>query len=511
MGIRISGKRRSVIEHMSAHPQETVLRAMIAGATKEFSPPAMSGDEPNKRDFGPEFVQPRFSPYVWMAWLEHSTRLKRCLTSQARSSVGLGIRPVVPDDIREEYRGRRNLLYDAERGRQRLKSFLKRPNSIGDPLQEVLFKAEYDLGGSGQGHLEVIENERDAGQQIVGIQHAKTVGMRAHRGGDKFCRLLRNGGKVYFRRFGDDDPDHKFIDRKTGEFFSTWPKKLPESRRGTAILRLVNYCPLDDFYGEPSAVSAVNAMATNRLEGKWNIMLLKNSAHIPMAVIAENVKLSPDTREQIEAFVQTEAKGLDNVGRILIVEPDTDTLAPNANPKLRLEPMKMGTPQDGDFLKLREANNAEIQEAVGAASVLATGNSMTRATAQIVKQLIQEQVNEPRTQCWESQLNMNVAPVISGGEAEFRIRRPKNLDDVQRAAVLGKLKDGLTAQEFRPLAAEILQTEIDADAPDYSDVLLGALSDFVKQGVQISSEKDFVESGNGVQLPLPWNSDPRQV
>lgn len=450
------------MQHDQTEGARAMVKAVVLGVKKQAESPQASADEPDHdRLFGNQFAAPRFTPRMWLQLSEHSTRLRRCMETLARNAVGLGVRAVVAPSIAAQVSGKRNLAIRATRDVQALTKFLMRPNDRRDPITEVLFKAEYDVQGCGNGYLEVVEVDREALQGVVALNHVPAADARVSVMLDKYVRIMpRSGKKIYFRRFGDPDPARRFIDRDTGQFYASWPSELPFFRRGTSIIHVKTYNPLDDYYGLPPVVSAVDAVVGNVLVGKWNLNFMHNNAHIPMVVIVENGNLSPDSLEQIDLFTSTEAKGIQNAGRVMLLQPDLDKQINGANLKIRVESVKMGIGEDASFLKFRGENDKEIQEAFGLASILlGTGDAQTRATANAAKQSTLEQVIGPRTAHWEWVLNAEVVPQVINDSVALKLRRPTNLDDLQKASVLQKLMSGLSVDDVRRQVAELAQDE----------------------------------------------------
>ena len=441
---------------------ESVIKAItIRGRNRTFSEMEGSANEKDGPYFGGSFVQPRFNPNMWVALVEQNTRLRRCCEVISRNTCGLGAKARLHPEAQTATTGRRNLRNDAHRDVEKLQRLIDNPNPVFEPITEVFFKVEFDYHASGNGFLEVVEDQRTSGEEIVSLLHVPCLNVRVHKDRSKFVRILTHTNRrIYFRRFGDDAPSRKYIDKDTGQFFEEWPAELPESRKGTALIHFKSYCPLDDYYGMPTVVPAVNSVVGNKLASTWNINFLHNNAHIPLAVVVENGNLSPDSLEQIELFLSREAKGVSNAGRIMVLQPDMDRLMQSGNLKIRLEPLKVGVNDDASFLEYKKSNATEIQECFGLSSImLGLGGAQTRATANAAKQVSVSNVIHPRAKTWEYILNSTVARNVGAGLAEIVLTRTSNLDALQEAAVIQKLLPGLTLDDVRAHAANLLQDE----------------------------------------------------
>ena len=456
-----------------------------------------SGNEPDAPAgtwFGEAFVRPFYTPHYWMDFTKFSTRLKRCIEEIARSAVGLGIEAVPAEKAQKR---RRNKDLAVDRDIEEVKRFITKPNMSFEPLAEVLYKVEYDYHGSGNGYLEVVEDGRQAGSKVVNADHVPCIGVRVNRTRDRYVRLLSNGRKIYFRRFGDPDPTHTYINRDTGEFYEEIPEGVSLSALGTSIIHYKQYCPFDDYYGQPTVVSASNAVIGNKLASIWNINFLKNNAHIPIAVVVENENLSPDSIEQIELFTSRDGSGISNVGKVMVLQPDMTKLTAGGNLKIKIEPLKVGINDDASFLEYRDSNNMEIQEAFGLSDVSIGGGGGTNATTRNVaalRQITHEHVIEPRTVYHENPLNVGIAPKIGTGMAQFRIRRAANLDALQQAGVVSKLKDVLTVNDVRRVATKLLQDEeLEPIQDELANIPITALAETMRKTTELALAETYAQ------------------
>lgn len=442
--------------------------------TKAFGGPrastaAMEGDDPRLNPmFNGQFVRPRFVPGTWMQYLELSTRLTSCIHELATASVGLGVRGI-PDPFELELLGpeeenpaknRRNALLDAAR---ELTRFCHRPNSNSWlPLSHELLQAEIDYLGSGNAYLEIAEENREAGGRVLGLAHVRCALMRTDRDRTKWVKGVSTdtydnpqsgtftfNGR-FFRVYGDPDPRRKFIDKFTGEFFSTWPKDRPEAHKGTAIIHAKSYNPLDEYYGSPAAAPALKSIIENDLQSKFMLQFLKGGTHVPILVIVEGGNLTPESSEKVEALFASDGQGVENAGRAAVIEPKISGLV-GQSAKIRVERIELGLKDLSPLLERRNANVGEILEAFRMSGVFIGGGEGGQATsrnASVLKQLSFEHAIEPRTSFWEALLSASIAPHIAKG-AVFHARRPKNLDPLQVASILQKLKDGLNVRDIR--------------------------------------------------------------
>lgn len=487
----------------SALAEHNVVKALLVYGKAD------SGNEPDAPSgtwFGESFVKPYYTPSYWMDFTKFSTRLKRCIEEAARSAVGLGIE-AVPAPGHDP--ARRNLDLALQRDITAMERFITKPNMSFEPLTEVLYRVEYDYHGSGNGYLEVVEAGRAAGAQVINADHVPCVGVRVSRTRDRYVRLMANGRKIYFRRFGDMDPSHTYINKDTGEFYAELPADVPFTSLGTSIIHYKQYCPFDDYYGQPTVVSASNAVIGNKLASIWNINFLRNNAHIPIAVVVENGNLSPDSIEQIELFTSRDGSGISNAGKVMVLQPDMSKLTAGGQLHIRIEPLKMGVNDDASFLEFRDSNNMEIQEAFGLSDVSIGGGGGTNASTRNVaalRQITHEHVIEPRTTYHENPLNVGLAPKIGTGRACFYIHRAANLDALQQAGVLSKFKDGLTVNDVRRVAAKLLQDkEIQPVQDRLANIPIAELPELMRrETIQVTQATEPAGTAAGPTPTLKW-------
>ena len=130
-----------------------------------------------------------------------------------------------------------------------------------------------------------------------------------------------------------------------------------------------------------------------------------------------------------------------------------------ANTKIRVERVDLGISDMAPLFARQGANNAEILEAARMSGIFLGGGDgaqLTSRNAGVLKQLTYEHALEPRTAFWEALLSNGIAPRITSG-AVFKIRRSANLDPLQVASLLAKVKDGLTVTDMRLAVKQLVE------------------------------------------------------
>lgn len=419
---------------------------------------------------GDEIVKPKRDPSAWANMLEQSSRLSRAIRVLARNTVGMGWE-VVPAKLETELN--RLELSRYRRERDELEALLDRPNAE-QSLAEILECYKIDEEGTGTGYLEAVRNQ--AGRTAA-LYHAPSLTMRvatktAPSGHQLFAQKRSSTSRLrYFAPFGSQTG----VNPDTGEVSSA-----PFDKRASEIIRSRIYSPHDDWYGEPRFVPAAPAIMSTRLGQQWNINFLRNSAHVPYAVIVEGGNLDSTSMKLIQTFIEREGKGVSNAGRVLLLQPDLENLPPEhqKNVKIKLEKIAVGLSDDGGFLKLREADNEDIREVLGMAKImLGTFTDANKSNAVIALRVTVQQEIEPEIQRKEHMLNNTLVRDLGMTVARIRLKRPRVLDALQAASLTTKLMSALSLNELRRIASELLDMHLPPVSGKLADIPRGFFND----------------------------------
>ena len=85
----------------------------------------------------------------------------------------------------------------------------------------------------------------------------------------------------------------------------------------------------------PGWVGALASMGLDRTVLEFNTRLFQNSMMAHMAIVVEGGRLSKEGREAIKRFVRDRAQGVENAGRVLLIEDENDRV------KVRFEKMNL--------------------------------------------------------------------------------------------------------------------------------------------------------------------------
>jgi PBSX family phage portal protein len=381
-----------------------------------------------------EFVPPRHNPQVWASAMEQSTRLGRCIRTYARNTVGLGwfiepinkINPETPKEVRKK----------VEKQTIKLQKMFDRPNPLM-PTTQLFFMSKVDEESTGNGYLEIV---RDNAGKINGIFHVPSVSMRIRvREGDNKEQMIggfvqiRGNEKRYFKEFGDT----KVMIAESGDYYRG-NKPLPMNQRATEILHFKLYSPTSTWYGAPRYLSAAPAISGNRLAALRNVNFFENDAVPRMALMVSGGTLTPESVQSIEDFFKAKVQGVPKAHSVCVIQAEQRQVGfqqQGRGPRLDLKPLTVGVTEDASFETYRKSNDEEIREAFGLAPVFFTTTDVNKASAQVSREVSNEQELEPDRLEKEYIINQTVVADVLGEEplVRFRFERMKLTDPLDTA------------------------------------------------------------------------------
>ena len=278
---------------------------------------------------GSRWVEPRLSYDALLGFLDWNTWHRRCCVVKSVLVSGLG--------------------WVLERGGEPVYDSLTREGEMGDPavrlltrpspdeptltLDGLLFRFLLDYHAVGDGYLEVVY---DGAGRAAELYHAPARTMR--RGVDRGVYYQVKAGRTErFRAFGASgggrarDAAGRFA---RGRSVADGTSAAQGGAR-SEVLHLYEYDPRSDDYGMPGWVGALASMGLDRTVLEFNTRLFQNSLMAHLAVVVEGGRLSPEGRDALRRFVKERATGVENAGRILLLEDEDDRV------KIRFERLNL--------------------------------------------------------------------------------------------------------------------------------------------------------------------------
>lgn len=383
---------------------------------------------------------------------------------------------------------------DAQKERERLEEFFTYAYEQGSFL-ELRRRLRSDRETVGIGYWEVI---RDRQQQVVGLNHlpAHTVRMTAlarevvpvtelRRAGLElqpvklarryraFCQIVSSAGrerKVWFKEFGDP----RFLHLKTGEY-----SRRPFGGANDAnelIAFPVRYYALSP-YSLPRWIGNLPSVLGSRAAEEINLLYFDNKTIPPMAVLVSGGQLTRQTVKRLEQVLEHEIKGREHFHKVLILEaapPDRGFQpGPMAAPKIELKPLTETQLRDAMFLQYDESNRMKVRSSFGLAPIfVGESQDYTRATADISRLVVEEQVFRPERTEWDFWMNRRLMPVLGAQFLKFVSLGPNVSlnEDLIAALGAGESVGAMTPNLGRRILSDILEQELPPIQEDWGNV-----------------------------------------
>lgn len=283
----------------------------------------------------------------------------------------------------------------------------------------------------------------------------------------RFFRYLQvQGGKmIYFKELGDP----RVVSAMTGLTYETKEAMIAEedttSTEATEILHFSQQS-MNNVYGMPRWIGNLTSVMGSRLSEEVNWMYFDNKGIPPMAIVFSGGRLSSDGSQAIADYIETSIKGQENFHRILVIEAETDNPDGKNLGKatVKFERLTDAQQQDALFQKYDKNNRMKVREAFRIPGLfLGDVEKIDRATAEMLKELTEEQVFEPERVEFDSIINLKLVPRLG-----FRFWEHDSLGPVPRnpkvvATIIERLVTVgvLMPDEARLMLPKILGIEIE--------------------------------------------------
>ena len=267
----------------------------------------------------PKWASPRLPMSDLLLFYDFNVWHRRCVLLKAMLVVGLGYQVMDGEDV----------IYDPRKDRtvpdHPAARFVARPNeNLMETLSELAYRFLVDFYATGNGYLEVARNRRG---QVGALYHAP-------------ARTLRRDAR--FRGYWQ-------VKHAREQFFSTFGDASRPFGRNE-IVHLYQYDPGADYYGMPDWYAALAAMGLDRTILEYNLRLFANSLMAHLAIVIKGGRLSTKGREAIKQFVMERMVGVQNAGRILLLEDENGRVSIEFE-KLNLEVKDLLTTKPFEFFR----------------------------------------------------------------------------------------------------------------------------------------------------------------
>lgn len=252
---------------------------------------------------GTRWAEPRVSFDDLLYFYDVSVWHRRCVALKAMLVGGLGWEVMRGDELIYDPQNRSGPVPDDPALR-----LLVRPNA--DPLEtldEIMYRFLVDYYAIGNAHLELARDRRG---RIAELYHVPGRTVRRDSHFDGYWQVK-------------DNRQHRFSAFAARQQQARGEDVTVQADRNE-IVRMAEYDPRDDYYGMPGWYAALGVMGLDRTILEFNTALFRNGLMAHFAVVVTGGRLSADGRVAVQRFVQDQAQGVENAGRVLLIEDEDD-------------------------------------------------------------------------------------------------------------------------------------------------------------------------------------------
>lgn len=420
-----------------------------------------------------EIISPPYNLRTLMLWVEQSTILQQCIKAYEMNIAGFGYHLEYNDDLNEtpEMKAEWDFVLDQLEDFNHEKDF-----------QDVWAQAIFQREATGNAWIEVLRNDS---KKPTGLYNVNPMYFWITMEGEpievnyitakgkqssywkKFRRYVQmnlDGRYIWFKEFGDP----RIMDARSGQFVEGG---LEDKHTANELIHLKiengGYTP----YGIPRWTSHIIHMAGARKADELNLNYFENGRHIPLAVVIEGGQLTPEAEAELISYSDG-LKGVDNAHKILVIEVEGLSNDPemNKNISVKLQPLTAMLQDDGLFLKYDEQSRKKVQSAFRLQD-LYTGYSsnFNRATAEVARQVTEEQVFIPEREKLESIINRQLFADYGLKHVRIKFDQPEVSTAQEKAYLLRELNNAgaLSPNDLREEAGKLLGINLeDFDFPE---------------------------------------------
>lgn len=445
--------------------------------------PANTRQLEDENSYG-DYITPPYQPDELLKIVEESDILKPLITAMATNTAlfGWGIRYKADFDYNKADGKTQKEAYDEW---LRLEAVYKYFNPV-QSFNQILYKASMDKESLGWGCIEIIRNLKG---EIAGGEYARACNFRlapqkaedrvslvrqmritpegkvnyveTPRALKKFVQVL-NGQKVYFKEFGDP----RNLNWKTGEY----EENIPAELQATEIVFLRNHTSYSD-YGTPRWSGNIPGIIGNRNSEELNLNYFAQGRMLPFAILVSGGQLTEESAEVLRT-----GKGIGNAYKALVLEalPDENAALDPMHPdkskvEIKMEHLTDTNLSDGLFMEYQRNNRDKVRGAFRLPPVyLGDSTDYTRATAEVAKQVAEEQVFVPERDEIASVFNAVIGNELELRYCEMYLKGPEIGDMTELAQALQPFIDAGTATPNMLIDAlgKLLGKDIEVVLPD---------------------------------------------
>lgn len=398
-----------------------------------------------------DVISPPYDPRALLQIIEESSDLKQYIRAMATNIAMHGHAIRYKPDF-DYNKAEQSIQNEADKEWDKLERLYKYINPT-EEFKKVLEKMLIDRESIGWGTIEVI---RDMKGEVTHLEYCRAANIRIAKSDrnhvefevwekddngeytkmtyykkfKKFVQVI-NGRKRYFKEFGDP----RDMNYETGEY----DKNIPEEKKANEIAFFPIHDPSTD-YGIPRWTGALVNAVGSRASEVLNFIYFESGTILPAAIIVDGGQL---TEESIEAL--KEGKGLGNAFKLLLLETapfeDEDTISVGEDKKNRvstkIEKLADTMNKDALFQEYQRNNKEKLRDTFRLPPIF-TGQSSdyTRATADVARQIAEEQIFTPEREDIASRFNTIINNELGIKYVEMYLKGPQIRDVADKAEAL---------------------------------------------------------------------------
>lgn len=287
---------------------------------------------------------------------------------------------------------------------------------------------------------------------------------------------------VWFREFGDP----RILDWRTGEYASD---ALDEQYRATEILFDCLYDPTTDG-GVPRWIGALLTLEGMREAQVVNFLFFKKNAIPALAVLVSGGKLTKQTLEFLQDFMNGEAgggRGTDAVHRVLLLEalPGDGKEPAQGQVKIEFKPLQSERQNDAMFREYTKDGRIEVRSTFRLPPLyIGEIEAQNFATAMASRLTAEEQVFVPERSRTDALFNRRLLPTLPATFWEIWTKGPEISDMEQVTAALDACSrnGGLSVNAVIEIANEILGLKMPLRTEKWADFPFRLVETVATQG-----------------------------
>jgi PBSX family phage portal protein len=430
-----------------------------------------------------DIIEPPFNLKELKLIGEYSSILQQCVDAYKTNIVEFGIEPEYKLDINAEDIDK-GVKEAAEKEYTLLDEFTRYLNLDESP-EAVIGHMIDDKEKTGNGYLEIIRDGKGdpAGVEYMDAQYMRVCKKTVPEEVDytilengqpkkikrwkrfrKYVQMI-DGKKVYFKEYGDP----RIMNSTNGKFDDSTPENL----RATEIY---HFKIGSGTYGKPRWIGTLISLYGARKAEELNLVYFQNGRHIPAAITVSNGKLDDTSYKQLQEYMNN-VQGEEGWHKFLLLEAMGTSVEDGMGEekvtpaKVEIKSLAEVLQKDALFLEYDEKTRQKIRSSFRLPP-LYTGESQdfSRATADTARKVTEEQVFQPQRKGLARALNTLFLEPLGFNYVKLAVRGADFRDPIEIAKALYPIisAGGVTPNDLRPLAGQILGQKLEPFADEYN-------------------------------------------